>query len=136
MNEAKIRLSEKEMDLVQNADVILTKNAILGKVQQLLGKISVRQQAYLSSAKQQFPEEISQTAPKISRHREIQRERSGGLFPIKNGSRRYCKYNSSSQSTRMILAINESNPAKAKTRCSISLDSLLMRRAARWRNVG
>ncbi len=36
MSEAKIRLSQKEMELVINADLILTKNAILEKVKHLL----------------------------------------------------------------------------------------------------
>src|ERR1700733_216708 len=47
MNEAKISLSQKEMDLVTNADWILTKNAILDKVKDLLAVLSESFQSYL-----------------------------------------------------------------------------------------
>ena len=40
MNPAKIRLSEHELQLIQNADLLLTKNKIIGKVYDLFGELS------------------------------------------------------------------------------------------------
>ena len=67
MREAKIRLSQKEMELITNADWILTKNAVLGKVNMLLGKLQVKQSKYVSSAAILLPEQNFRMSPKISK---------------------------------------------------------------------
>jgi hypothetical protein len=67
MNLAKIRLSPTEMDMVNNADLILTKNAILKKVNQLLGQLQSKQQEYVSLYAKGLPQKISVSSPKISK---------------------------------------------------------------------
>lgn len=67
MNETKIRLSQKEMELVNNAAVILTKNTILQKVQLIFGHIAEQQQQLISVGKNMLPHELTHTSPKISR---------------------------------------------------------------------
>ncbi len=65
MNRAKITLSPKEMELVNNSDWILTKNNLLLKVRDLLNQLQERQMLYLL----QFPLPIdyATNSPKISR---------------------------------------------------------------------
>ena len=72
MNPAKITLSQKEMDLVRNADWILTKNGILEKVKDLLAGLQEEQQAFM--LRRNVPPELSGSSPKISRG-----ENYGGL---------------------------------------------------------
>ncbi len=67
MNPAKIRLSQAEMELVNNADLILTKNAILKKVQLLLGNVQVNQQKHLLLYPAGLPATVSPSAFKISK---------------------------------------------------------------------
>ena len=67
MNQAKIRLSATEMELVQNADIILTKNVILQKVQQLLGRTATAQQYFLQQHSDRWPGAVTNTSPKISK---------------------------------------------------------------------
>jgi hypothetical protein len=67
MNEAKVRLSEKEAELVQNTDWILTKNVILKKAWALLETVQQEQKQYLQSSKHNLPEEILKTSAKISK---------------------------------------------------------------------
>ncbi len=67
MNEAKIRLSPTEMELVTNAGMILTKNAILQKALLLLGTLQEKQQTCLQSISSRLPAEVINTSPKISR---------------------------------------------------------------------
>lgn len=67
MREAKIRLSQKEMELITNADWILTKNAILQKVNKLLGSLQEKQSLYLSSSDILLPEPVLRLTPKISK---------------------------------------------------------------------
>ena len=67
MNPAKIRLSQKEVELVTNADFILTKNAILQKIKLLLADLQVQQQQCLQSYSGRIPDEIIQSSPKISK---------------------------------------------------------------------
>jgi hypothetical protein len=66
MNAAKIRLSAHELELVQNAEWILTKNAILQKVklllEDLLGPFSNELKNHFT-----LPEEVAMTSPKISK---------------------------------------------------------------------
>jgi hypothetical protein len=67
MNPAKIRLSQKEIELITNADWILTKNAILQKVNALLGNIQQQQKEILHRHQQLLPKELLSTTPKISK---------------------------------------------------------------------
>lgn len=67
MNAAKIRLSAKEMELITNADWILTKNGILQKVNQLLGRLQPLQQLHLQSIGDSIPAVALQSSPKISK---------------------------------------------------------------------
>jgi hypothetical protein len=67
MNPAKIRLSQTEMGMVNDAGLILTKNAILKKVSRFLGDQQLLQQQYLAQQAAGFPAEITGSTPKISR---------------------------------------------------------------------
>lgn len=67
MDEAKIRLSPKEMDLVKNADWILTKNNILDKVMLLLGELCVEQEKMLEVHRKDLPTEFFEKSAKISK---------------------------------------------------------------------
>ena len=67
MNPAKIRLSQTEMELVNNADLILTKNAVLKKVNQLLGSLQAKQQQFLALHAAGLPEKVSGSSAKISK---------------------------------------------------------------------
>ena len=67
MNDAKIRFSQKEMDLITNADWILTKNSILKKIDYFLSEFQVKQKIYLSKFETTLPIEITQSSPKISK---------------------------------------------------------------------
>ncbi len=67
MSGAKIRLSEKEMELVINADFILTKNAIIEKVKALLASLQPATEKIISAHSLSFPAETLLTRPKISR---------------------------------------------------------------------
>jgi hypothetical protein len=67
MSVAKIRLSEKEMELVTNADWILTKNIILDKVVELFSSLQLAQQQSFFELDLHFPLPFSSSSPKISR---------------------------------------------------------------------
>ena len=67
MNPAKIRLSQAEMELINNADLILTKNAILKKVHQLLGNLQADLQKYLMLNPAGLPANVSVSTFKISK---------------------------------------------------------------------
>jgi hypothetical protein len=67
MNGTKIRLSEKEMELLTNSDWILTKNGILNKAIKLLESIRDRQELILESVKDQLPSILQQASSKISK---------------------------------------------------------------------
>ncbi|MBL0132092.1 MAG: hypothetical protein IPP43_14155 [Chitinophagaceae bacterium] len=67
MSETKIRLSQKEMELVTNADLILTKNVILEKVNQLLADLQLKQQMYVTSQAPGIPAEFTHSSSKISK---------------------------------------------------------------------
>ncbi len=72
MNPAKIRLSQTEMELVNNAELILTKNAILKKVNQLLGNLQENQQQFIALHEKKLPEKVTGTIPKISKGEKYQ----------------------------------------------------------------
>ena len=59
MDAAKIRLSQKELELVTNADWILTKNAIIQKINQLLGGLQIKQQQYVEFHSAKLPGKVS-----------------------------------------------------------------------------
>jgi hypothetical protein len=65
MDEAKIRLSVEELELVENAEWILTKNRIIDKVQNLFGILAVKMKTELETIS--LPDEPLQTNPKISK---------------------------------------------------------------------
>ncbi len=65
MNAAKIQLSEEELQLVQNAAWVLTKNKIIQKVYDLFGILSEEMKTALEQVP--MPEEILQAPPKISK---------------------------------------------------------------------
>lgn len=67
MDKAKIRLSAEETELVADANWILTKNAILQKVNHLLGQLQSGQQAWLQSYLHLLPPEVMQVSAKISK---------------------------------------------------------------------
>jgi hypothetical protein len=67
MNPAKIRLSESEMDLVKNADWILTKNQILVKAWSLLELLQQKQQQINSDDPELLPVEVRAVPAKISK---------------------------------------------------------------------
>lgn len=63
MNRSKIRLSPNELALVQDAQIILTKNSVLQKTAALMQEVQARLQAHTAAS----PHPIYQTPPKISR---------------------------------------------------------------------
>lgn len=65
MEEAKIKLSEDELLLVQNAGIILTKNAIMQKAVSLFGLLAEGMKTESENA--QLPGEVMMTTPKISK---------------------------------------------------------------------
>ena len=67
MSEAKIRLSQKEMELVSSADLILTKNAILQKANRLLSTLQEKQLQYLESFSAKFSDKMFHSSAKISK---------------------------------------------------------------------
>jgi hypothetical protein len=67
MSEAKIRLSAKEAELIGNAEIILTKNAILRKVNELLAVLQQEQRGLITASAADLPIEVVRSSPKISR---------------------------------------------------------------------
>lgn len=67
MDPAKIRLSPTEMELVNNADLILTKNAILKKVNGLLAELQEKQQLDMALQAAGLPVKVYGSSPKISK---------------------------------------------------------------------
>ena len=67
MSEAKIRLSQKEMEMVIDPEWILTKNHILKKANHLLANLLAKQQEYVKKYEPGLPAEILQSSPKISK---------------------------------------------------------------------
>jgi hypothetical protein len=66
-DQSKIQLSLLEMDLVNNADWILTKNGIIQKAIRLLTGLQEKQQDYFGSFSQYLPGEVLKSSPKISK---------------------------------------------------------------------
>ena len=63
-NKTKVSLSKDEYDLVNNAQILLTKNEIIGKVYSMFGKLS---EQYVEEVKNNLPPDVIQKSPKISR---------------------------------------------------------------------
>ena len=64
---SKIQLSAEEMQLVTNAELILTKHRVIDKVYHLLGDVSVQMQSYVKQRHGFLPAEVLQLPPKISK---------------------------------------------------------------------
>lgn len=66
-NETKIQLSTFEMDLLNNAEWILTKNAIVKKAQRLLEEVQENIFDYIKQSPVNLPKEVLVISPKISK---------------------------------------------------------------------
>ena len=66
MNEAKIQLSPEEAELAANAEIILTKNAVMKKLQAMMATLQEPHQEVIRRSPY-LPEEARNTSPKISR---------------------------------------------------------------------
>jgi hypothetical protein len=66
MEVSKIQLSDAESEMMQNADLILTKNRVMQKMSGLLEQVQERQQDCIQ-ANEWMEKEIFRTPPKISR---------------------------------------------------------------------
>lgn len=67
MDEAKIRLSAKEMELVTNAGWILTKNGIIEKTKTLFGELQEKMVNHFKSIAPQLMNDVILVPPKISK---------------------------------------------------------------------
>jgi len=67
LQKTKITLSAKELNLVCNTDVILTKQAIIQKVNQLLGETAEAWQQQLSDLEHRLPPAMIVNPPKIAK---------------------------------------------------------------------
>ena len=67
MDKAKIRLSQKEAELIINAELILTKNAILEKVKQLLLALQQKQEGFLHHPQLFLSDDLTNLTSKISK---------------------------------------------------------------------
>lgn len=67
MNQAKIRLSSTEIELIKNADWILTKNAIIEKIVQFFSSLQEEQRNVLQLYENKLPSRFFTASPKISK---------------------------------------------------------------------
>lgn len=67
MTGTKIQFSKQELELFSDSALILTKNSILEKLQQLLGELQLRQKAIIEKSAALLPEEVLNTSAKISK---------------------------------------------------------------------
>jgi len=67
MSVAKIQLSEEELELVQNAGLLLTKNKIIDTVFVLFGEVAHSMRDHIHEKGLLLPAEVLAAAPKISR---------------------------------------------------------------------
>jgi len=67
MNETKISLSEQEMKMVEDADLILTKNRVIEKAGWLLADLQQVYYMVLQNKEINLPDEIRKSSPKISK---------------------------------------------------------------------
>jgi hypothetical protein len=66
-NETKIQLSTFEMDLLNNAEWVLTKNQIIKKAQRLLEQVQENIFDYMNQSSVKLPKEVLSISPKISK---------------------------------------------------------------------
>ncbi len=67
MGQAKIRLSKTEMEIATSTELILTKNAVLRKVNELLAALQIEQRSIMTGSAMLLPLESMRSSPKISR---------------------------------------------------------------------
>ena len=67
MNQAKIRLSATEIELIKNADWILTKNAVIEKIVLFFSSLQQEQESVLQLYKDKLPSKFFVSSPKISK---------------------------------------------------------------------
>jgi hypothetical protein len=67
MSETKVQLSQVELELAANAEVILTKNAIIEKIKLLFSELQLKQQRSLESLNGSLSSSVKQSRPKIYR---------------------------------------------------------------------
>ncbi len=67
LQKTKITLSHKELNLVCDTDIILTKQAIIQKVYQLLGEVAELWQQHLSALEHGLPPSLIVNPPKIAK---------------------------------------------------------------------
>lgn len=67
MNQAKIRLSSTEIELIKNADWILTKNAVIEKIVLFFSSLQQEQESLLRLYKDKLPSKFLTSSPKISK---------------------------------------------------------------------
>src|SRR5437868_14845354 len=72
MKNTNVELSKNELELVTNADVILTKNSIIEKVYALFGLLSEEYKIILLQHSHHLPAEIFNKAPKIYKGEQYQ----------------------------------------------------------------
>ena len=67
MEVSKIHLSSTEAELMQNAEIILTKNRVLEKIKLLLEDVQAKQLSFVQGVQLNSKNEIFKVSPKISR---------------------------------------------------------------------
>lgn len=67
MDAVKIQLSPKEREMVQDPDIILTKNSAIKSIIEMFGAISRYETDYINENRLRLPPEVSKQSPKISR---------------------------------------------------------------------
>jgi len=67
MSASKIHLSPKELELVKNADILLTKNIIIDKVFELFGAVAHEVRDMIEQRPIDLPKEVLIQSPKISK---------------------------------------------------------------------
>lgn len=67
MNPTKIQLSEDELALIQNAQLLLTKNAIMNKAVEVMGELHRMIQQLIAELEPPLPEEVLHSSAKISK---------------------------------------------------------------------
>jgi hypothetical protein len=73
MSDSKVRLSEEEMQLVQNSGWILTKHGIIDKVYHMFGGLAGAMQQSLPLHHHEWPAKVLESTPKISKGEQYER---------------------------------------------------------------
>lgn len=69
---AKLQFSEQESSIVKDAELILTKNSIITKLQQVFGGIAASLQLHMNQSPEAWPAEVLKISPKISKGEQYQ----------------------------------------------------------------